>query len=175
MSRVAVLVADYFEESEVMYPVHRLAEDGHEAVLASPGGTPVRGKNGFGSLAVNADANTLDVNRIDGVLVPGGFAPDLLRRYEPILELVRASHRAGKPLGFICHGGWVGISAEIFAHRTVTSVAAIRVDIQNAGAVWVDQPVVVDQNLITARLPVDMGAWMRAFLEQLNNTESSRS
>ncbi len=167
-SRVGVLVADYFEESEVLYPIHRLAEDGHTVVLASPGGVPVKGKNGFSSLAVDADIADLDAAALDGLLVPGGFAPDLLRRHDNVLDLVRAIDTAGKPLGFVCHGGWVGISAGILKGRRATSVSAIRADMANAGVEWVDSGVVVDGHLITAQIPKDLGAWLRAFLAALN-------
>ena len=167
-STVLVLVADYFEESEVLFPVHRLAEEGHTVMLASPGGAPVTGKGGLGPLAVDANANEVSAEDLDALVVPGGFAPDLLRRHEPVLELVRRVDGAGKPVGFICHGGWVGISAGVLRGRTCTSVAAIRVDLENAGADWRDEPVVTDRNLVTARVPADLGPWMRAFVQQLS-------
>lgn len=167
-SRIAVLVADYFEESEVLYPIHRLAEDGHTVVLASPGATPVKGKNGFGPLPVDADVKDINAAELDGLLVPGGFAPDLLRRHDSVLDLVRAVDTAAKPLGFICHGGWVGISAGVLSGRRATSVPAIRVDMENAGVNWVDSGVVVDGHLVTAQVPNDLGAWLRAFLAALS-------
>jgi protease I len=99
--------------------------------------------------------------------VPGGFAPDKLRRDEHVLDLVRRFDQDGKPVAFICHAGWVPISAGILEGRQATSVGAIRDDMVNAGVDWVDEETVVDANLISARTPADLGPWMRALLDAL--------
>jgi protease I len=101
------------------------------------------------------------------LVIPGGFAPDKLRRSPEVLALVNAFHDAGKPIAFICHAGWVPISAGILKGRRATSVGAIRDDMVNAGVDWVDEPTVVDANLISARTPADLGPWMKALLAAL--------
>ena len=99
--------------------------------------------------------------------MPGGYAPDKLRRSAAVLDLVRAFDDTGTPIAFICHAGWVPISAKIVKGRRATSVAAIRDDMVNAGVDWVDQATVVDRNLISARTPADLGPWMKALLQAL--------
>ena len=165
--RIAVLAADFFEESELIYPTLRLREEGHEVVVAAPGGVAVTGKSGYGPHAVDADVADLAVDDLDAVVVPGGFGPDLLRRDPRVLSLVAGADSAGMPVAFVCHGAWVGVSAGILTGRRLTTVAAIRDDVQNAGATWVDEPVVVDGNLVTAQLPRDLGRWMRALIAAL--------
>ncbi len=103
----------------------------------------------------------------DALVIPGGYAPDKLRRSETVLGLVRAFDDAKKPIAFICHAGWVPISARIIKGRRATSVGAIRDDMVNAGADWVDEATVVDGNLISARTPADLGPWMKALLKAL--------
>ena len=103
----------------------------------------------------------------DALVIPGGFAPDKLRRSQTVLDLVRAFDEASKPIAFICHAGWVPISARILVGRRATSVGAIRDDMVNAGADWVDEATVVDGNLISARTPADLGPWMKALLKAL--------
>lgn len=155
-TRVIVLAADYFEESELIYPVIRLRDEGYDVVVAGLGTGPVRGKSGYGPYPV------------DAVVVPGGFAPDLLRRSPAVLDLVRTVDAAGKPVAFVCHGGWVAISAGIIRGRRMTGVSAIRDDLVNAGAQWLDEPLVVDGNLISAQLPRDLGPWTRAIVTALS-------
>jgi protease I len=104
----------------------------------------------------------------DALVIPGGYAPDKLRRSAEVLDLVRSFDDAGKPIAFICHAGWVPISAKILKGRRATSVAAIRDDMENAGVDWVDEATVVDGNLISARTPADLGPWMKALLAALD-------
>ena len=103
----------------------------------------------------------------DALVIPGGYAPDKLRRDAHVLDLVREFDRDAKPIAFICHAGWVPISAGILKGRRATSVGAIRDDMVNAGVDWVDEATVVDGNLISARTPADLGPWMRALLAAL--------
>ena len=116
-----------------------------------------------------ADVAAADVKADDlaAVVVPGGFAPDLMRRDPAMVDLVAAVNAAGKPVAAICHAGWVLISAGIVKDRSVTSFHSIRVDMENAGGAWQDAEVVVDGNLITSRHPGDLPAFMVALLEQL--------
>ena len=116
----------------------------------------------------------MDEGDFDALVIPGGFAPDKLRRYDSVLDLVRAFDSAGKPVAFICHAGWVPISAGILKGRRATSVGAIRDDMVNAGVDWVDSETVVDGNLISARTPDDLGPWMRALISALEGAAPSK-
>ncbi|MFE7712527.1 type 1 glutamine amidotransferase domain-containing protein [Streptomyces sp. NPDC057486] len=165
--KILVLAADYFEESELLYPVIRLREENADVVVAGVTRDPVKGKSGYGPYPVDVAVDEVDAAQFDAVVVPGGFAPDLLRRSSQVLDLVRYFDEAGKPLAIVCHGGWVPVSAGILRDRTLTSVAAIRDDLVNAGADWIDEPVVVDRNLISAQLPRDLGPWMKALITAL--------
>jgi protease I len=166
---VLVLAADLFEDTELLYPVLRLREEGANVVLASPGGRPVTGKKGHGPLEVDADVADLDAGDFHAVVIPGGFAPDALRRSSDVLDIVRECDTAGKPLAFICHAGWVPISAGVIEGRRATSFFAIRDDMVNAGCDWVDEPTVVDGNFISARDPGDLGPWLKAIIKALQD------
>jgi protease I len=165
--RVLILAADLFEDVELLYPLYRLREEGVSVTVAGLTRDPVTGKKGHGPLPVDATVEEVDAGSFDALVVPGGYAPDRLRRSRRVLELVRSFHEAAKPIAFICHAGWVPISAGILRGRRATSVDAIRDDMVNAGADWVDEPCVIDENLISARTPADMGPWMRALLAAL--------
>jgi protease I len=165
--KVLLLAASLFEDMELLYPLYRLGEAEVAVTVAGLDRTPVTGKKGHGPVAVDATVDEVAADDFDALVIPGGYAPDLLRRSEAVLELVRAFDAAGKPIAFICHAGWVPISARIVKGRRATSVAAIRDDMVNAGVDWVDQAVVVDGNLITARTPADLGPWMKALLRAL--------
>ena len=166
--KILVLAADLFEDMELLYPVYRLREEGVEVVVAGLTADPVTGKKGHGPVPVDATVNEVDAGAFDALVIPGGFAPDKLRRSKTVLSLVEAFNAASKPVAFICHAGWVPISAQIIRGRRATSVGAIRDDMVNAGADWVDEPCVVDGNLISARTPDDLGPWMKAFLAALD-------
>ncbi|MDQ7859026.1 MAG: type 1 glutamine amidotransferase domain-containing protein [Armatimonadota bacterium] len=165
--RVAALVEELYEDLELWYPVLRLREAGAEVALVGPrAGETYKSKHGY---PAKADVGMVEADpaQFDGLVIPGGYAPDRMRRHPAMLAFVRALHEAGKPIAFICHAGWVPISAGIVRGRTVTSVAAIKDDLTNAGATWVDREVVVDGNLITSRTPPDLPAFARALVEAL--------
>lgn len=164
---VLVLAADLFEDTELLYPVLRLREEGIGVTVAGLTGDAVTGKKGHGPVPVDATVDDVDAGAFEALVIPGGFAPDKLRRSRAVLDLVRAFDTAGKPIAFICHAGWVPISAGIIKGRRATSVDAIRDDMVNAGADWVDEPCVVDGTLISARTPADLGPWMKALLHAL--------
>ncbi len=167
---VVVLAADLFEDTELLYPVHRLREEEVEVTIAGVNDRPVTGKSGHGPMGVDTTVDQLDAEHIDLLVIPGGFAPDAFRRSEAVLDLVRAFDEAGKPIAFICHAGWVPISARIIEGRRATSFHAIRDDMVNAGCDWVDEPVVVDSNLISARHPGDLGPWLKAIIAALDGS-----
>lgn len=167
-TRVVVLAADLFEDTELLYPLLRLREEDADVVLAGTTDDPVTGKKGHGPLDVDATVDGLSAEDFDAIVIPGGFAPDRLRRSEKVLDLVRAMDTAGKPIAFICHAGWVPVSAGILGGRRATSHFAIRDDMVNAGCDWVDEETVVDGNLVSARDPGDLGPWMKALIAALH-------
>ncbi|HXQ28474.1 MAG TPA: type 1 glutamine amidotransferase domain-containing protein [Gemmatimonadales bacterium] len=156
-----------YEDLELWYPKIRLEEEGATTVVAGLGEKTYAGKRGY---PVTVDANVDDVRARDfaGLVIPGGFAPDQLRRSETVLRLTREIFQAGKPVAFICHAGWVPISAKILKGKRATSVRAIRDDMENAGVLWEDRAVVVDGNLISSRTPADLPAFSKALLAALH-------
>ncbi len=165
--RVLILAADQFEDMELLYPLYRLAEEDIAVTVAGLDDKPVSGKKGHGPVAVDTTVDQVAETDFDALVIPGGYAPDKLRRSDVVLDLVRAFDAEGKPIAFICHAGWVPISARILKGRRATSVAAIRDDMVNAGVDWVDEATVVDGNLISARTPDDLGPWMKALLRAI--------
>jgi protease I len=162
---VAILVGPEYEE--VWYPKLRLEEAGYEGrLVAGEGPLELRGKHGYPCSADGRVAE-LRADSLEGVVAPGGWAPDKLRRDPAVLQLVRDVHARGKLVASICHGPWVLISAGIVRGRRMTSSLGIRDDLANAGAQWVDEPAVADGNIVTARVPKDLPAFMRAMLSVL--------
>jgi len=165
--RVAVLAEDLYEELELWYPALRLREAGAEVTIVCSGSsTTYHSKHGYPA-TVDAAADDVSADAFDAVVVPGGFAPDRLRRYPAVLDLVRQAFEGGKVVAMICHAAWVPISAGILKGRTATCVPAIKDDLVNAGATYVDQEVVVDGNLISSRRPSDLPAFCRAIIANL--------
>jgi protease I len=165
--KVLILAADDFEDMELLYPLYRLREEEVSVTVAGLDEYPVTGKKGHGPVDVDATVDDVGAADYDALVIPGGYAPDKLRRSQAVLDLVRAFDEGGKPIAFICHAGWVPISARILKGRRATSVGAIRDDMVNAGADWVDEATVVDGNLISARTPADLGPWMKTLLQAL--------
>ncbi|MBD2846220.1 type 1 glutamine amidotransferase [Paenibacillus sp. IB182496] len=167
---VICLIDDEFEDLELWYPVYRAREEGALVQFAGP----EKGRTHIGKYGVPAKADLsfdeMAAGACDALLVPGGWAPDKLRRYPQVLQLVRELDAAGKPIGQICHAGWVLISAKILNGRKVTSTPGIRDDMENAGATWLDEAVVVDGNLVSSRRPPDLPAYAKAFVDLLGAT-----
>lgn len=170
--RALVLAANLFEDRELLYPTLRLREAGVIVTVVSMDGNPVTGLKGHGPMKVDGPISDVAAEDYDLLVIPGGFAPDAFRVNAKALELTRQFDEAGKPIAFICHAGWLPISAGIIAGRRATSYIAIRDDMINAGCNWVDEATVVDGNLISARHPDDLGPWCRAMLAALNVDES---
>ena len=166
-ARVLILGADDVEDMELLYPLYRLREEEAAVTLATLGGRAITGKKGHGPIEADAATDDVRADDYDALVIPGGYAPDKLRRDAHVLDLVRSFDGDAKPIAFICHAGWVPISAGILKGRRATSVGAIRDDMVNAGVDWVDEATVVDGNLISARTPADLGPWMRALLTAL--------
>ena len=164
--RIAILVEDMYEDLELWYPYYRLLEAGATVDLIGPEAKVYESKHGYPAEATIA-ADAADADRYDGVVVPGGFAPDRLRRYPAVLDLVLAVSENGGLIAAICHAAWVPISAGIMRGRTATCVSAIKDDLVNAGATYVDRKVVVDGNLVTSRTPADLPAFLPAIIVAL--------
>lgn len=165
--KIACLLDHEFEDLELWVPIMRCREEGAEVHLVGPeANTVYKGKYGVPATS-DRDYRQLDASLYDGVLVPGGWAPDKIRRSAEVLMFIRDMDRANKPIGQICHAGWVLISAKILNGRTVTSTPGIRDDMENAGAIWVDEEVVIDDNLVSSRRPPDIPRYAKAFVDLL--------
>lgn len=168
MKKIAVLVEDQYQVLEVWYPYLRLREEGFNTVLVGPNKKEYKSKEGYPCQA-EMTVKEARPEDFDGVIIPGGYAPDFLRRHEEINNFVRDLYKKNKLVAGICHAGWVLVSAGVLKDKKATSFSAIRDDIINAGAKFVDQEVVVDGNLVTSRNPYDLPAFCRqiiAFLKK---------
>lgn len=160
---ILIFTGPQYEDLELWYPKIRLEEEGARTIVAGLARETYHGKHGYPSTP-DVTVDDISADDVDGLVIPGGFAPDKLRRSAKVLQLTREIFDAGKPVGFICHAGWVPISARIVRGRRGTSVGAIRDDLENAGLIWEDSAVVVDGNLISSRTPADLPAFMRALI-----------
>lgn len=162
--KAIVLIEDMYNDYEFIYPYYRLLEaDAQVQVVGPRTGHVYKGKAGT---TAKSTATPADVNPADfaGVVIPGGYAPDIMRRHAAMVDLVRDMDAQGKVVAAICHAGWMLASAKVLQDRTVTSFFAIKDDLIHAGASWVDQDVVEDGRLITSRTPDDLPAFMRAVI-----------
>lgn len=166
MKRVAVLVEDQYQVLEVWYPYLRLKEEGIETVLVGTGKKEYKSKEGYPAQE-ELSIEKAQAEDFAAVVIPGGYAPDILRRYAQVNNFVREMDRKGKVIAGICHGGWVLVSAGILKGRTATGFLAIKDDLINAGAKFRDEEVVVDANLITSRNPYDLPAFCREIIKKL--------
>jgi protease I len=163
-SKIAILVEDLYEEFELWYPYYRLREAGYDPVLVGPERKTYQGKKSSYPAAADLAVADVDADELAAVVVPGGYAPDRLRRNDAVIALVADMDAADKPVAAICHAGWVLISAGVVQGREATSFSSIRDDMVNAGAEWVDREVVVDGNLVTSRAPADLPAFTTALI-----------
>src|SRR6266498_2507632 len=170
---VLSLVDDLYEDLELWYPKLRLEEAGYATRLAGPELKTFHGKNGY---PATADALIRNVQSADfmGLLIPGGFMPDKLRREPKVLSLTREFFEHGKLVAFICHGGWIPISAKILKGKRATGSRGIKDDLENAGAIWMDEPVVIDGNLISSRTPKDLAPFAVAMVSFLNSYQPTK-
>ena len=153
---VLVMAEDIYEDLELWYPTLRFREEGAIVTVAGPERKTYRGKHGY-PVQAEADFGEISADEFDAVVIPGGYAPDRLRRHEKALKIVAP----------ICHGAWVPISAEILKGRRLTCFEAIKDDVVNAGAEYLDEEVVIDRNLVSSRKPSDLGAFCRAIIGRL--------
>lgn len=166
--RIAVLAEEDFEDVELIEPIKAMKEAGANVVVIGSGSKPkYRGKRGTVTIRVDAIADRVKIEDFDAIIVPGGYAPDKMRLHQPMIDLVRKAHSLGKLVAAVCHGPQLLISADIVRGRRVTSWPSVAVDLKNAGAEWVDEPVVRDGNLITSRKPADLPKFNKAIIEAL--------
>jgi len=165
--KIAILVENFYQELELWYPYYRLMEEGAIVHLIGPKAENYESKHGY---PAKADLAAGDVNPADydGVVIPGGYAPDYLRRSPEILNLVKSVYDKGGVVAAICHAAWVPISAGIVKGKKATCFWAIKDDLVNAGAVYLDQGVVVDGGLVTSRTPSDLPVFLPAVIAALS-------
>lgn len=164
--KIAILVADDVEDLEYFVPLMRLQEEGATVFTAALELKPLRGKNGV-PIIPDTLVSALRAPELAGLVIPGGWAPDKLRRHAVVTELVRNLYSAGKPIGIICHGGLVAISAGIVKGHRATCSVGIKDDLVNAGATWVDEAAFRDRNLIWGRVVADIPAFCRELVQAL--------
>ena len=163
--KILMFVDDVYEDLELWYPKLRLIEEGAAVTVAGPkAGQHYSGKHGYPCTS-DAAIDDMQESDFDALVIPGGFAPDKLRRDPKVLGLTRQFHEAGKPVAHICHAGWIPISAGIVSGYRMTSTPGIKDDLINAGAQWVDEPVVIDRNQVTSRRPDDLPVFCEAIIE----------
>ncbi|MDJ0270421.1 MAG: type 1 glutamine amidotransferase [Aigarchaeota archaeon] len=162
--KVAILAGPDYEDLELHYPLIRLQEEGAEVRVVGPARQEYRGKHGLSVVADLAieQANPED---FDILVIPGGWAPDRLRRIPEVVNFVREFFLSGKPVAAICHGAQILISAKVLRGFKLTCVSAIKDDVENAGAIYMDTPVVRDRNLITSRIPADLPFFLKTLIE----------
>ena len=163
---IAVLAEQQYEDLELWYPVLRFREAGAQVAIVGAGKDHYESKHGY-PVKVTAQASQVKGTDFDAVIIPGGYAPDHMRRHPPMVQLVKDAAAAGRIVAAICHGGWMLCSARCLQGKQVTGFFAIRDDLENAGGVYVDAEVVRDGNLITSRVPSDLPAFCRAIIEAL--------
>ncbi len=166
MRKVAVLIEDLYQVLEVWYPYLRLREEGIQTVLVGTGKKTYKSKDGYPA-EEELSIKKAKADDFDAVVIPGGYAPDILRRYAEVNNFVIDMYKKKKLVAAICHGGWVLVSAGILRGKKVTGFYAIKDDLINAGAKFIDKEVVVDGNLITSRNPYDLPAFCTQIIKKL--------
>ncbi len=170
MKKIAVLIEDHYQVLEAWYPYLRLREEGIDTVFIGTGKEGYISKEGYPA-PQDLSITKAKPGEFDGVVIPGGYAPDILRRHKSINIFVKKIFQSGKLVAAICHAGWVLVSADILRDKKATCFFAIKDDLVNAGATFIDKEVVVDGNLITSRNPYDLPAFCREIVRFLKKTK----
>lgn len=165
--KVAILVEDLYEDTELWYPYYRLLEAGAEVKLVGSGRLASFMSKHALPAAADVSIDEVTADDFDGVVIPGGYSPDWMRRKRAMVDFVREMDNTGKPVGAICHGGWMLVSAGILKGRRATCFSSIKDDLVAAGVIYVDEPVVIDRNLVTSRFPADLPRFAPAVIEVL--------
>jgi protease I len=165
--RLLMCVDDIYEDLELWYPKLRMIEAGAHVTVAGPeAGKKYAGKHGYPCVS-DAAIRDMEASDFQGMIIPGGFAPDKLRRDSKLLDLVRQTSQAGKLVAAICHGGWIAISAGVYKGVRVTGSPGIKDDLVNAGAIWADAAVVIDRHFVSSRKPDDLPEFCEGIIEVL--------
>ncbi len=166
--RIAILAEEHFEDSELTEPLRAMKDAGARVLIVGSGSKKsYKGKRSLAEVTVDTTADKVEASQFDAIIVPGGYAPDKMRLHQPMVDLVREAYAEGKIIAAVCHGPQLLISADIVKGRRVTSWPSIAIDLKNAGAIWVDEPVVRDGNIITSRKPADLPKFNKAIIEAL--------
>lgn len=166
--KILMFVEDYFEDLELFYPkIFLKGEDAEVVVAGKDKSKSYKGKNGL-QIKPDASLNEVKAENFSGLVIPGGYCPDRLRRIDSVLQLTKDFDKAGKMVAFICHAGWVPISAGIIRGRKATSYHAIKDDMINAGCEWVNKSLVIDNNFVSSRSPDDLPDFCRGIVEVLS-------
>jgi protease I len=175
MSRIAFVVGEDFEDSELMKPLEALREAGHDIdLLGVKAGEKIKGKNGT-EITLDASVTDKDAKSYDALVIPGGYSPDHLRMDKDVVRFVGSAVHAGKVIAAVCHGPQLLIEADAVEDKQLTSWPSVRTDLLNAGAKWVDREVVIDGTLITSRKPADLPAFIAAIRDQLGAREHRKA
>lgn len=168
--KVVILAENMYEDLELWYPFYRLKEERVEVTIAGTGENKFKSKHGY---PVNADTSVdqIKAEQFDGIVIPGGYAPDKLRQNENVISLVKDFYNSGKLVAAICHAGWVLASAEIIKGKNVTGFISIKDDLLHAGANYQDKEVVRDENIITSRKPDDLPAFCKEIMSFLKENK----
>ncbi len=168
--RIAILAENMYQEMELWVPYYRMKEEGADVKVVGAGGAKsYASKHGY-PVNVDVQADAVKAVEFDAVIVPGGYAPDMMRRHDAMVGLVRDAAEQGKVVAAICHAGWMLCSAGIIKGKKVTSFSSIKDDMVNAGGQWSDSEVVVDGNLVTSRKPDDLPAFCREIVKALSKS-----
>ncbi len=166
--RIAILVEEGFEDAELVEPLQAMKDAGARVdVIGNGADQSYKGKRGEAAVTSDAAAEKVQAADYDAVIVPGGHAPDRMRLHQSMVDLVKAAHDRGKLIAAVCHGPQLLISADIVRGRRLTSWPSVAVDLKNAGAEWIDETVVQDDNLITSRKPADLPVFNKAIIDAL--------
>lgn len=166
--RIAILVEQDFEDTELIKPLKVMKAAGAKVLIEGSGSQEsYQGKWGTATIRVDTNADKVKDEDFDAIIIPGGYAPDKIRLHQSMIDLLRKANDSGKVIAAICHGPQLLISADIVRGRHVTSWPSVAIDLRNAGAHWLDEPVVRDGNLITSRKPADLPKFSREIIESL--------
>ncbi len=167
MKKIAILVADLYDDNELYYPYYRLQEEGYQVhLIGAVKGTSYKSKHGMPAVSDEAAGN-VSADDYDALVIPGGFSPDYMRRSKDIVAFAKAMADQNKPIAAICHGAWLMVSACDLKGRKLTCFHSIKDDVVNAGAIFVDEAVVIDGNYITSRTPKDLPVFLPALIQAL--------
>ena len=168
MKKVAILIEDLFDDKELLYPYYRMQEEGYKVdLIGAKKDVTYKSKHGL-PMKSDFGSHDIDTNDYDAVIIPGGFSPDYMRRTVSTVRFVKLMNQQNKLIAAICHGPWMMISSCDLKGRKLTGFHSVRVDIENAGATYLDQEVVVDNNFVTSRTPNDLPAFTKAIIKKLS-------